>query len=100
MLWLKNHMPASTFSKCMFCDLPDWLTYRATGELPLSPAGTLTKSPSPISSKNALFQPSLPSTPGGSSGSLQMLWLKNHMPASTFSKCMFCDLPDWLTYRR
>ena len=33
MLWLKNHMPASTFSKCMFFDLPDWLTYRATGDL-------------------------------------------------------------------
>ncbi|POY73768.1 hypothetical protein BMF94_3306 [Rhodotorula taiwanensis] len=33
MLWLKNHMPASTFSRCMFFDLPDWLTYRATGDL-------------------------------------------------------------------
>ncbi|GAA5994564.1 FGGY-family carbohydrate kinase [Rhodotorula paludigena] len=33
MLWLKNHMPSSLFSSCMFFDLPDWLTYRATGDL-------------------------------------------------------------------
>ncbi|EPQ32165.1 uncharacterized protein PFL1_00362 [Pseudozyma flocculosa PF-1] len=32
-LWLKKHMPAETFSKCMFFDLPDYLTYRATGSL-------------------------------------------------------------------
>ncbi|GAA6060420.1 hypothetical protein JCM10212_002188 [Sporobolomyces blumeae] len=33
MLWLKNHMPASLFSSCMFFDLPDWLSYRATADL-------------------------------------------------------------------
>ncbi|GAA5841885.1 hypothetical protein JCM11251_005411 [Rhodosporidiobolus azoricus] len=33
MLWLKNHMPSSLFSSLMFFDLPDWLTYRATGDL-------------------------------------------------------------------
>ena len=33
MLWLKNHMPASLFSSCMFFDLPDWLSYRATSDL-------------------------------------------------------------------
>ncbi|BGP15357.1 hypothetical protein JCM10213_001451 [Rhodosporidiobolus nylandii] len=32
MLWLKNNMPASLFSQLMFFDLPDWLTYRATGD--------------------------------------------------------------------
>ncbi|KAN0066377.1 hypothetical protein ACQY0O_000471 [Thecaphora frezii] len=32
-LWLKKHMPANVFSKCMFFDLPDYLTYRATGSL-------------------------------------------------------------------
>lgn len=32
-LWLKNHMPAEVFQKCMFFDLPDYLTYRATGSL-------------------------------------------------------------------
>ncbi|KAH6896410.1 ribitol kinase [Coprinopsis sp. MPI-PUGE-AT-0042] len=30
-LWLKNHMPPSQFSKCQFFDLPDFLTYSATG---------------------------------------------------------------------
>ncbi|CAO1614319.1 unnamed protein product [Parajaminaea phylloscopi] len=30
-LWLKNNMPASLFSQCQFFDLPDWLTYNATG---------------------------------------------------------------------
>ncbi|PWN88960.1 Pentulose kinase [Acaromyces ingoldii] len=30
-LWLKRHMPASTFASCMFFDLPDYLTFRATG---------------------------------------------------------------------
>lgn len=30
-LWLKNNMPASLFDECIFFDLPDWLTYRATG---------------------------------------------------------------------
>ncbi|KAJ9478079.1 putative sugar kinase [Pseudozyma hubeiensis] len=32
-LWLKKHMPAELFKKCMFFDLPDYLTYRATGSL-------------------------------------------------------------------
>ncbi|PWN32075.1 Pentulose kinase [Meira miltonrushii] len=31
-LWLKKHMPADVFQKCMFFDLPDYLTYRATGD--------------------------------------------------------------------
>ncbi|KIO19895.1 hypothetical protein M407DRAFT_221921 [Tulasnella calospora MUT 4182] len=30
-LWLKKHMPADTFARCQFFDLPDYLTYRATG---------------------------------------------------------------------
>jgi ribulose kinase len=30
-LWLKNHMPAEVFNDCIFFDLPDWLTFRATG---------------------------------------------------------------------
>lgn len=30
-LWLKNNMPASLFSQSQFFDLPDWLTYNATG---------------------------------------------------------------------
>jgi D-ribulokinase len=29
-LWLKNHLPARTFSQCKFYDLPDYLTHRAT----------------------------------------------------------------------
>ncbi|KAF8898113.1 FGGY family of carbohydrate kinase [Gymnopilus junonius] len=29
-LWLKNNMSPSLFSKCQFFDLPDFLTYRAT----------------------------------------------------------------------
>lgn len=33
MLWLKNNMPSSLFTSCMFFDLPDWLSYRATGDL-------------------------------------------------------------------
>lgn len=33
MLWLKNNMPSELFAQCMFFDLPDWLTYRATGDL-------------------------------------------------------------------
>lgn len=32
-LWLKKHMPAAVFSSCMFFDLPDYLTYKATGSL-------------------------------------------------------------------
>ncbi|KAF8211569.1 Pentulose kinase [Mycena galopus ATCC 62051] len=31
-LWLKNHMPPSRFAACQFFDLPDFLTYRATGD--------------------------------------------------------------------
>ncbi|KAG9003184.1 hypothetical protein FRB94_003345 [Tulasnella sp. JGI-2019a] len=30
-LWLKRHMPEEKFAKCLFFDLPDYLTYRATG---------------------------------------------------------------------
>jgi ribulose kinase len=33
MLWLKKHMPADLFEECMFFDLPDFLTYLATGSL-------------------------------------------------------------------
>ncbi|ORY78921.1 hypothetical protein BCR35DRAFT_304954 [Leucosporidium creatinivorum] len=33
MLWLKRHMPAETFKSSMFFDLPDFLTYKATGDL-------------------------------------------------------------------
>lgn len=32
-LWLKRNMPADLFSSCMFFDLPDFLTYRATVNL-------------------------------------------------------------------
>ena len=32
-LWLKNHMKPSLFSKCQFFDLPDFLTYRATNHV-------------------------------------------------------------------
>ncbi|BEJ14916.1 hypothetical protein CspHIS471_0406830 [Cutaneotrichosporon sp. HIS471] len=32
-LWLKKHMDAGRFRECMFFDLPDYLTYRATGSL-------------------------------------------------------------------
>jgi ribulose kinase len=30
-LWLKCHMAAERFERCQFFDLPDFLTYRATG---------------------------------------------------------------------
>ncbi|OBZ71867.1 hypothetical protein A0H81_08080 [Grifola frondosa] len=30
-LWLKNHMKHDRFARCQFFDLPDFLTYRATG---------------------------------------------------------------------
>ncbi|KAM0789063.1 hypothetical protein ACM66B_003126 [Microbotryomycetes sp. NB124-2] len=33
MLWLKRHMPRQVFEQSMFFDLPDFLTYRATGDL-------------------------------------------------------------------
>ncbi|AGO13954.1 AaceriAGR092Wp [[Ashbya] aceris (nom. inval.)] len=29
--WLKRHMPAGQFARCKFYDLPDFLTYKATG---------------------------------------------------------------------
>jgi hypothetical protein len=32
-LWLKKHMPKDLFEQCMFFDLPDMLTYKATGDL-------------------------------------------------------------------
>ena len=32
-LWLKKHMDPSLFSRCQFFDLPDFLTYQATGEI-------------------------------------------------------------------
>ncbi|KAF8304941.1 Pentulose kinase [Clavulina sp. PMI_390] len=32
-LWLKNNMPAERFAQCQFFDLPDFLTYKATGDL-------------------------------------------------------------------
>ncbi|KAI8460712.1 hypothetical protein BY996DRAFT_4574324 [Phakopsora pachyrhizi] len=32
-LWLKKHMPTDLFKRSMFFDLPDFLTYRATGSL-------------------------------------------------------------------
>ena len=32
-LWLKNNMKPSLFSKCQFFDLPDFLTYRATNNV-------------------------------------------------------------------
>ncbi|KAK4688037.1 D-ribulokinase, partial [Tremellales sp. Uapishka_1] len=32
-LWLKKHMAAEKFKNCMFFDLPDYLTYRATTSL-------------------------------------------------------------------
>lgn len=31
-LWLKRHMPATTFEQSLFFDLPDWLTFKATGD--------------------------------------------------------------------
>jgi D-ribulokinase len=31
-LWLKRHLPQDTFGRCKFYDLPDYLTYRATGD--------------------------------------------------------------------
>ena len=30
-LWLKHHMKPEHFARCQFFDLPDFLTYRATG---------------------------------------------------------------------
>lgn len=31
-LWLKKHMAVERFARCQFFDLPDFLTYRATGD--------------------------------------------------------------------
>lgn len=31
-LWLKRHMSPTAFSRCQFFDLPDYLTYKATGD--------------------------------------------------------------------
>ena len=31
-LWLKHHMDQAQFARCQFFDLPDFLTYRATGD--------------------------------------------------------------------
>lgn len=31
-LWLKKHMPKAVFEECEFFDLPDWLTFKATGD--------------------------------------------------------------------
>ena len=33
MLWLKNHMPKEVFEQSLFFDLPDWLTFKATGSM-------------------------------------------------------------------
>lgn len=30
-LWLKRRMKPELFARCQFFDLPDWLTFRATG---------------------------------------------------------------------
>jgi ribulose kinase len=32
MLWLKRHMPKDVFARSSFFDLPDYLTYLATGD--------------------------------------------------------------------
>jgi ribulose kinase len=32
-LWLKKHMPKEAFDQSMFFDLPDFLTFLATGDL-------------------------------------------------------------------
>ncbi|KAJ7638433.1 Pentulose kinase [Roridomyces roridus] len=32
-LWLKQHMDPALFARCQFFDLPDFLTYRATGDV-------------------------------------------------------------------
>ena len=31
-LWLKKHMAPERFARCQFFDLPDFLTYKATGD--------------------------------------------------------------------
>lgn len=42
-LWLKNHMPSSSFGDCQFFDLPDYLTYRATSSLQRSACSLVCK---------------------------------------------------------
>ncbi|GAO46153.1 ribitol kinase [Saitoella complicata NRRL Y-17804] len=42
-LWLKENMPTETFKKCKFYDLPDFLTYRATGDEARSFCSTVCK---------------------------------------------------------
>ena len=42
-LWLKNHMKPSLFSKCQFFDLPDFLTYRATNNTSRSSCSLICK---------------------------------------------------------
>lgn len=41
-LWLKNNMPSALFSRCQFFDLPDYLSYRATGGCTTRSACSLT----------------------------------------------------------
>ena len=53
-LWLKRHMPGDVFSQCQFFDLPDWLTYRATG-------GCTTRSACSLACKCS-YVPELPSS--------------------------------------
>ncbi|CCA71253.1 related to ribitol kinase [Serendipita indica DSM 11827] len=42
-LWLKNHMPPEKFSKCIFFDLPDYLTYRITSSFARSSCSLVCK---------------------------------------------------------
>ncbi|KAG6840636.1 hypothetical protein C0991_005401 [Blastosporella zonata] len=55
-LWLKNHMAPSLFSRCQFFDLPDFLTYRATSNVTRSACSLTCKcSYVPSSGWNAEF---------------------------------------------
>ena len=56
-LWLKKHMPSDLFSQCQFFDLPDYLTYRATG-------GSTTRSACSLTCKCS-FVPRTEESPGG-----------------------------------
>lgn len=42
-LWLKKHMSKEAFDKCMFFDLPDYLTYLVTGSLARSSCSLVCK---------------------------------------------------------
>jgi ribulose kinase len=42
-LWLKRNMPSSSFKRCQFFDLPDYLTYRATSSLKRSSCSLVCK---------------------------------------------------------